>query len=240
MPTPYGIDIIEKCEDCDMRKGYIFCGLPKYDLQAFESLTHSIAYSEDTLLFAEGQMPRGVFVLCRGRVKLSLTAPSGKSLIMKVVEPGEILGLSATLRGNPYPVSAETLDPSQLKFVRREDFLCFLREHNEACLRVAQQLSEKYMSACYEMRTLAVSHHANAKLARLLLDWSVRNGGAAEAESRMILSLTHEEIGQMVGLSRETVTRTFAELKKQQILRVKGTTLVIQNKVALRKMAIAQ
>jgi CRP/FNR family transcriptional regulator, cyclic AMP receptor protein len=146
MPTPHGIDIIEKCEDCGRRKDYIFCGLPKDDLQAFESFTHSIAYPKDTLLFAEGQMPRGVFVLCRGRVKLSLCSRSGKTLIMKIVEPGEILGLSAAIRGNSYQVTAETLDPSQLKFARREDFLCFLREHSEACLRVAQQLSEKYMA----------------------------------------------------------------------------------------------
>lgn len=240
MPTPYGLDLIEKCEDCGMRKGYIFCGMSTDDLQAFESLTHSIAYPEDTLLFAEGQLPRGVFVLCRGRVKLSLCSRSGKTLIMKVVEPGEILGLSASIRGNPYQVSAETLDPSQLKFVRREDFLRFLREHSEACLRVARQLSEKYMSTCREMRTLALSHSATGKLARLLLDWSGRNGGAAETECRMTLSLTHEEIAQMIGMSRETVTRTFGELKKLQILRGKGPTLLIRDKAALRKMAIAQ
>ena len=240
MPTPYGIDLIEKCEDCGMRKGYTFCGMSNDDLQAFESLTHSIAYAEDTVLFAEGQLPRGVFVLCRGRVKLSLCSRSGKTLIMKVVEPGEILGLSAAIRGNPYPVTAETLDPSQLKFVRRDDFLLFLREHSEACLRVAQQLGEKYMSACREMRTLALSHSANAKLAKLLLEWSARNNDTDETNCRMTLSLTHEEIAQMIGMSRETVTRTFGELKKLQILRGKGATILIRNKAALRKIAISQ
>jgi CRP/FNR family cyclic AMP-dependent transcriptional regulator len=240
MPTPYGIDLIENCEDCGMRKAYIFCGLSKDDLQVFESLTHSIAYPEDTMLFAEDQMPRGVFVLCRGRVKLSLCSHSGKTLIMKIAEPGEILGLSAAIRGNPYQVSAETLDPSQLKFVRREDFLHFLREHSEASLRVAHQLSEKYMSTCREMRTFALPNNANAKLARLLLDWSVRNGGVGEAECHMTLSLTHHEIAQMIGMTRETVTRTFAELKKRQILRGNGPTLVIRNKAALRDMASAQ
>ena len=239
MPNPYGIDIIEKCEDCGMRKGYIFCGLSKDDLQSFESLTLSIAYPEDTLLFTEGQMPRGVFVLCRGRVKLSLCSRSGKTVIIKIVEPGEILGLSATITGNPYEVSAQTLDPSQLKFVRREDFLRFLRDHGEACLRVDQELSEKYMSACREIRTHTVSHHANAKLARLLLDGSVLNDGAGETECRITPSLTHEEIGQRIGVSRETITRTFADLKKRKILRGNGQTLMIRNKAALRAMAIA-
>jgi CRP/FNR family transcriptional regulator, cyclic AMP receptor protein len=90
------------------------------------------------------------------------------------------------------------------------------------------------------MRTFAVSNHADTKLARLLLEWTGRDAGAAETECRITLSLTHEEIAQMIGMSRETVTRTFAELKKRHILRGNGATLVIRNKPALREMATAQ
>ena len=238
MPAPYGLDI-ENCGDCKMRASHLFCGLPWKDLESFESITHTIAYPGDTGLFAEGQMPRGVFVLCKGRVKLSLRSPAGKNLIMKIAEPGEMLGLSATIKGNPYEVSAETVDPSQLHFVKRDDFMRFLREHGEACLRVTQQLSEKYMSTCREMRSLAIPHAANAKLATLILDWLPKNDDAAGAESCFKLFLTHEEIAQMIGMSRETVTRAFAELKKRQILQVKGATLLIRNKAALRNMSIA-
>ena len=108
-----------------------------------------------------------------------------------------------------------------------------------ACLRVAEQLSEKYNSACHEIRSLGLSHSAAEKLAKLLLDWTTKNGEAAKVEPRLKLALTHEEIAQMIGTSRETVTRLFADLKKRQIVQAKGSTLLIRNKAALKQIASA-
>ena len=156
---------------------------------------------------------------------------------MKLAEPGEVLGLSATISGKPYEVTAETLDPCQVNFVKREDFLRFLKDDVEACFKVAEQLSEKYHNACKEAGSLGLSHSAAEKLAKLLLEWSSRNGDSAKTEPRLKLRLTHEEIAQMIGTSRETVTRLFAELKKRQILQSKGSTLVIRNTGALREIA---
>ena len=239
MLTPYDLDIIESCLICKMRAEYSFCDLPAAALQLFENIKYTIAYPKGTVLFVEGQSPRGIFVLCKGRVKLSLCSTDGKTLIFKIVEAGEVLGLSSSVSGKPYEVTAETVDPCQVNFVKREDFLRFLREHSDACLRVAERLSEKYSSACHEIRALALSHSAAEKLAKLLLDWSARNGEANKSEPRMKLALTHEEIAQMIGTSRETVTRLFADLKKRQIVESKGSTLLIRNKAALKAMVIA-
>jgi CRP/FNR family transcriptional regulator len=98
-------------------------------------------------------------------------------------------------------------------------------------------LSDKYNNACHEVRSLGLSHSAGEKLAKLLLEWSSRNGEAAKAEPRLKLALTHEEIAQMIGTSRETVTRLFADLKKRQIVQAKGSTLLIRNKAALKALA---
>ena len=193
------------------------------------------------MLFVEGQSPRGIFVLCKGRVKLSICSTDGKTLILKIAEPGEVLGLSASVSGKPYELTAETADPCQVNFVKREDFVRFLREHSDACLRVAEQLSDKYNTACREIRSLGLSHSASEKLAKLLLEWSVKAGEAAKAEPRVKLALTHEEIAQMIGTScaRAKVTRLFADLKKRQIVQAKGSTLLIRNKSALKAMALA-
>ncbi|MGA2459754.1 MAG: cyclic nucleotide-binding domain-containing protein, partial [Terriglobales bacterium] len=80
------------------------------------------------MLFVEGQLPRGVFVLCKGSVKLAISSPSGRTVMVKLAEPGEVLGLSATLSGKPYEVTAETIDPCQVNFVKRDDFLRFLKD----------------------------------------------------------------------------------------------------------------
>jgi hypothetical protein len=93
-------------------------------------------------------------------------------MIVKLAEPGEVLGLSATISGKPYEVTAETIDPCQVNFVKRDDFLHFLKDDVEACFKVAEQLSEKYHNACKEVRALGLSHSAAEKLAKLLLEWS--------------------------------------------------------------------
>ena len=235
--SPYGLDIIESCLGCKMRADHIFCDLPNSALQSFEQIKYATAYPKGAVLFVEGQAPRGIFVLCKGRVKLSICSTDGKTLILKIAEAGEVLGLSATVSGKPYELTAETIDPCQINFVKREDFLRFLKEHSEACLRVAEQLSEKYNSACREIRSLGLSHSAAEKLAKLLLEWSGKNGESAKTEPRLKLALTHEEIAQMIGTSRETVTRLFADLKKRQIVQAKGSTLVIRNKAALKALA---
>jgi CRP/FNR family transcriptional regulator, cyclic AMP receptor protein len=237
MLSPYGMEIVESCLTCKLRADRIFCDLPPAALQAFENIKFATAYPPGAVLFVEGQMPRGVFVICKGSVKLSINSPSGRTMIVKLTEPGEVLGLSATISGKPYEVTAETIDPCQINFVKRDDFLRFLKEDVEACFKVAEQLGEKYHNACKEVRALGLSHSAAEKLAALLLEWCSKNEAAGKPETRLTLRLTHEEIAQMIGTSRETVTRLFAELKKRQIVQSKGSTLVIRNTGALRDIA---
>lgn len=237
MISPYGMEIVESCLTCKLRAERIFCDLPASALQSFEHIKYATSYPEGAVLFVEGQEPRGIFVLCKGNVKLSVSAPNGKTMIVKIAEPGEVLGLSATISGKPYELTASTLDPCQVNFVKREDFLRFLKDDIEVCFKVAEQLSEKYHKVCDEVRSLGLSHSAAEKLAKLLLEWSAKNGDSAKLEARVKLQLTHEEIAQMIGTSRETVTRLFADLKKHQIVQTKGSTLVIRNQAALRALA---
>jgi CRP/FNR family transcriptional regulator, cyclic AMP receptor protein len=237
MLSPYGMEIVESCLTCKMRADRIFCNLPPAALQTFENIKFATAYPQGAVLFVEGQLPRGIFVLCKGSVKMSINSPSGRTMIVKLAEPGEVLGLSATISGKPYEVTAETIDPCQVNFVKRDDFLRFLKEDVDACFKVAEQLGEKYHNACKEVRALGLSHSAAEKLATLLLEWSSKNGEGAKGESRLKLRLTHEEIAQMIGTSRETVTRLFADMKKHQIVQSKGSTLVIRNTAALRDIA---
>ena len=236
MLSPYGMEIVESCITCKLRTDRIFCDLPANALQAFENIKYATAYPQGAVLFVEGQLPRGIFVLCKGSVKLSINSPSGRTIIVKLAEPGEVLGLSATISGKPYEVTAETIDPCQVNFVKREDFLRFLKDDVEACFKVAEQLSEKYHNACKEAGSLGLSHSAAEKLAKLLLEWSSRNGEAAKTEPRLKLRLTHEEIAQMIGTSRETVTRTLSVFKSRHLVAFHGSTLTIPSKAALESL----
>jgi CRP/FNR family cyclic AMP-dependent transcriptional regulator len=235
MRAPYGLEIIENCLTCPHREDRLFCNLPPAAVQRLSVITSASTYPKGATLFVEGQAARGVFILCAGRVKLSTSSIDGRTLIVRISEPGEVLGLPATVTGKPYELTADVIEPTQANFISRADFLNFLREHGEVSLRVAQQLGETYHSAIAEMRTIGLSHSAGEKLARFLLDLSADHD-QGKGGVRVTLTLTHEEIAQMIGASRETVTRLFAVFKKKQLLEVKGSTVVIRDKSGLEKL----
>ncbi len=235
MASPYGLEIVDSCMVCKLRSGKFFCELPKASLQAFDSIKYSAAYPGGAMLFTEGQFPRGIYMLCKGRVKLSITAADGKTLILKIAEPGEVLGLHATVSGTPYEMTAETLHPCQVNFIKREDFLRFLKEHGDACMQAAQHLSQGMQSAYEQIRSLGLSHSAREKLARVLLEWAA-SGEQTKDGTRVKLAMTHEEIAQMIGTSRETVTRILAEFKTKQFAQIKGSNLLIRNRGALERL----
>lgn len=235
MRAPYGLEIIESCLTCPHREEHLFCNLSPEAVKRLSSITASASYPKGAMLFVEGQVPRGVFILCAGRVKLSTSSADGKTLILRVAEPGDILGLAGTMSGKSYELTAEVLEPAQANFIGRPDFLNFLRDHGEAAVRVAQLLSETYHAAIAEMRTIGLSHSAGEKLARFLLDWAA--GQTSEkGETRFILTLTHEEIAQMIGASRETVTRLFADFKKKKLVEVRGSTLIVRDLAGLQRL----
>jgi CRP/FNR family cyclic AMP-dependent transcriptional regulator len=235
MRAPYGLEIIETCLSCPHREDRLFCNLPPPAVQRLADITSAAAYPKGATLFVEGQLPRGVFILCSGRVKLSTSSADGKTLIIRIAEPGEVLGLPATVTGTAYELTADVIEPTQANFISRQDFLLFLRENGEAALRVAQQLGETYHSAIAEMRTIGLSHSVGEKLARFLLDLAADHN-ETKGEVRLTLTLTHEEIAQMIGASRETVTRLFGDFKKKQFLQIKGSTLIIKNKAGLESV----
>ena len=145
------------------------------------------------------------------------------------------MGLAGTLSGKAYELTAEALEPLQANFIPREAFLHFLREHGEAAVRVAEILSKIYHATLLEVRYLGFSSSTTEKLARFLLDLP-----AAPAQNnghlRATLTLTHKEIGEMIGASRETVTRLFAHFKREGLIEVHGSSLIIMNKSNLEKM----
>ena len=233
--TPYGLEIIESCLTCPLVNEHIFCNLPQPALAALDAISSSTTYPKDAILFVEGQESRGVFVLCNGRVKLSTNSADGKSIIVRIAEPGEVVGLAGTVSRSPYELTAEALEPLQASFVPREAFLQFLRDHGAAALRVAEILSRIYHSTLLEVRYLGFSSSTAEKLARFLLDLSL-TPIQGNGHLRATLTLTHKEIGEMIGASRETVSRLFAHFKREGLIEVHGSSLIVVNRTGLENI----
>jgi CRP/FNR family transcriptional regulator, cyclic AMP receptor protein len=236
MPSPYNLEVEYSCVECKARAERVFCNMSASTVQTLDSIKFTGVYPKGSLLFVEGEEPRGVFILCTGRVKMTTSSSEGKRLILKVAEPGEVLGLSAAILGKPYEVTAETIEPSQVNFIKRDDFLALLGENVEACMHTATQLSQKYHAAQREIRSLGLSQTAGEKLAKLLLTWCDSQGDPTAKGTRLKVLMTHEEIAQMIGTTRETITRLLSDLKKKKVIDVKGSTVVVCDRHALEKM----
>jgi CRP/FNR family transcriptional regulator, cyclic AMP receptor protein len=235
MRAPYGLNIIDNCLTCPAREEHLFCNLPPAAVQRLNEIRSTAVYPKSAMLFIEGQQPRGVFVLCTGKAKLSTSSAGGKTVITKISEAGDVLGLSATISNRPYEVTAEMIEPGQANFITRDALLHFLREHGEVALRVAEQLSRHYYTAYQGIRTLGLTNSPSERFAHLLLGWSSASGNGDPLHIK--LTMTHEEIAEMIGTTRETVSRLFSQFKKKQLLQLKGSTLIIRNKAALERMA---
>lgn len=227
MPSPYNLEIQNSCAECARSIERVFCNMTAETLHELDAIKFTGVYPKGSVLFVEGEQPRGIFILCSGRAKLTTSSAEGKTLIVKITEPGEVLGVSAAILGRPYEVCAETIEPSQINFIKRDDFLRFLSGHTEACMHVAQQLSEKYQAAQREIRALGLAQTTSEKLARLLLDWCSKTGERTPKGVRLKVLLTHEEIAQMVGTTRETITRLLSDFKRRKIIEVKGSTIIV-------------
>lgn len=235
MKGPYGFEASENCETCSVRNSGFFCQLPPASLKDFGAVRSSATFPGGAVLFLEKQDPRGVFVLCAGEVKLSISSSAGKTLILRIAKPGEILGLMAVLGNTPYEVTAETLHSCQVAFIRRDDFMNLLTKHPEMHKAVIRQLTTLYSGACEQLRTVGLSASAPEKVARLLLDWSA-NGVKTKAGTQIKMPLTHEEIAEFVGTTRETVTRTLSDFKTRHLVTVQGSTLTIPDRSALETL----
>jgi CRP/FNR family transcriptional regulator, cyclic AMP receptor protein len=233
MNSPYGLPA--ECLACHRRSENFFCALSEESLAAFNPIKHAAVFPEGAVIFVEGQTARGVFMLCQGQVKLTTNSHDGRTLILRIARAGEVLGLDAVVSGRPYEATVETMQPCQLSFVGRNDFLRFVKEHGDACLRAAQQISRDCRDAYDVVRSIGLSHTVSGRVAKFLLA-TAADGDVANGVVRARLALTHEEIAQLMGTSRETITRTLTEFRKKEIVELKGSTLIIHNKPALEQL----
>jgi len=147
----------QSCIDCVLRPDRLFCDLPADALEAFDSIKSIVTLQPGEFLFRETQPARAMFVLCEGRVKISVCSDTGKRLTLRVAGPGEVLGLSAALSGARYEVSAEAIDAARIAVVKRKELLVFLRQYREACMHVVHMLSEDLHYAYDRVRAIGLA-----------------------------------------------------------------------------------
>lgn len=232
MHTSQALEPQHDCRSCTLKHQGFFCDLTPEAARDFEAIRSSSTYPAGTVLFLEKDPLRGIYLLCTGKIKLTISSSGGKTLILRLARPGEVLGLMAAISGTPYEATAETMELCQLAFVRSDNFARFIHKYPEAYGSMLRQMSSQYFGTCQQIRTIALSASSRQKLARLLLDWSAEGKETSEG-TRISVPLTHEQIAECVGSTRETITRILSEFKNRHLVALRGATIVISDRSAL-------
>jgi CRP/FNR family transcriptional regulator, cyclic AMP receptor protein len=235
MSVPRRITVPNDCLTCTLRQSGNFCNLPHPAMKEFNALGHLTLYPTDATLLKEGETARGIYIACSGRVKLSVEARDGKTIILKIAGDRQVLGLGAVVSGRPSPITVTTIELCQIKFVERDSFLRLLASDSHTALASATMLADEIATSFDDVYDLLLARSSTEKLARLLLSWV--SDESRNRELRVATEFTHEEISQMIGSSRETVTRLLSDMKRKDLIRLEGATLVIPNRIALQAIA---
>ncbi|KAA6456628.1 Crp/Fnr family transcriptional regulator [Acidobacteria bacterium AB60] len=219
-------------------RGGLFDRLSPETMRELMSLAHLRSFEPGEVLFSEGDQPEHVYVVLEGTVKLSINSTGGRRLILGMMGNGDVAGVASLLCGKPQETTAEVVYTSKIAAVAGNEFRNFLLRHPDAYAMVSEELGREFTKACEQLRTVVLSTSAPQKLARLLLDWS-KNGQATETGARFRFCFTHEELGECIGASRETVTRVMTTFKSKKLVMLNGSVLTIPNTRALEHYASA-
>jgi CRP/FNR family cyclic AMP-dependent transcriptional regulator len=195
-------------------------------------------FEKGDVLFIEGDRPRGVYCLRDGRVKLTTSTPEGRVLILGVGRPGDTLGLSAVLSNAEFEATAEAIETVMVHYIARETYLTRLRRNADFALEAAVELGRRYRDAHTAMRSLASTDPVLTRLARLFLKWA-KEGHTTNGHLPLQIhnTFTHQQIAEMIGSSRETVTRVLREMRERDLVTLKGADLCIHSPAKLNMVA---
>lgn len=189
------------------------------------------------VLFAEGEPARGVYILRAGRIAVSISSSEGRVVILRTAQAGDVLGLNPALRNAAYDTTVKTLGPCRTDFISRADLIELMENSKTASQAILTMLSHELTELTNRARLLLLPQTALGRLARLLLEWSKESEADHARVARIERVFTQEEIAQLIGSSRETVTRLLATLGRREIIRVSSDSILIRDGAALETIA---
>ena len=171
-----------------------------------------------------------------GRIKISATSREGRTFILRITGAGDVLGMGSALQGDEYEVTAEAIEPTQVRVLRTRIFRQMVQEFADASLGAAKTLARDYRAVFDEACLIALPGSPAARLARLILDWSA-DARYSGTQPSVTMPLTHEELASMTATTRETVTRTLGRFRKEKLISIHGVVLNVLQPAALERLS---
>lgn len=210
-----------------LRSVPLFSQLPEEDLRAFATLTRERTYPKGSVIVFEDDPGDTLYLVADGQVKVVLIGEDGREVILSVLGEGTFFGEMALLDDRPRSAHVIAMEDSILLLLRRDDFQARLRQSPAVAISLLSELSGRLRLADEKIGALVLLD-VNGRVAALLLRLAQDEGG-----DRITKKLTHNTIAQMIGSSRETVSRTMRNLVNREIIQVSRKEIVLLNRRAL-------
>jgi len=186
-----------------------------------------------TVLFRKGDPGTNMMVVLAGRVKVCTHSEDGKELVMNLFSPGDVFGEIALLDGADRTADAVTIDDCELLVLERRDFLPFLRSHPDACLKLMAVLCQKLRQTS-ELLEEALFLEGPSRLAKRLVHLAEAFGSPVRDGVRIDLQLSQQQLGNMVGMSRESMNKHLRQWREEDLIRIQDGHYVITDLEALQ------
>ena len=235
-----GLQLRRNSSDGKWFEGLASQGLVDRDHVELEAGALSVFFPKGGMFFVEGQPTTGIFLLRTGRAKESMISGTGRTALMRVVGPGMILGLAAVMTGAAHESTVEALEPCHADFLAKIPFLHLLKTSGWLGQIIAGQLSRDCKEAYASVRCFGLSRTVSERFARLVLHWAecpLATQNKDTVPVRIRVTMTHEEIAQSIGTTRETTSRILREFREKRWITTKGCVWTIINEDAIRHLA---
>ena len=213
----------------------LFDGISPSEMQKMEKITRMEEVKKRQPLYLSGDPSRNVYLLKQGRVKIANTSPSGKEVTFEILEPGEIFGELDVLDDAPRSTSAEALDDALICVIPRKDFDQYLAMHPAVMFKLTKLIGLRLKKIQSRVEDL-VFRDVPARLAHLLSELSKTEGIVDKQGIRLKAKLTHQEMANLIGCSRETVSTTMGQFRDDGLIQMDGRTITIVNEKGLTRL----
>ncbi len=227
-----------ECRFCNKYLSDIFSTATPAHVAEIAEAKQCAVYRKGQVIFQEGAHPYGIYSINTGKVKLSHSGDEGKEQIIRLVKPGDLIGYKALISNEPYTATATVLEDSAVCFIPRDVFLDILQKDTALSLHMMQILTSELRKAEQKITHLA-QKPVRERLAETLL--TLKETYGLEADDQTInVTLSREEIANLVGTATESAIRLLSEFKKEKVIDLSGKKIRILRLQQLIRMANLQ
>lgn len=218
---------IVDCKNCASRLNSIFCSLEEDEIESLNHNKGCFSYKKGQIIFSQGTMPHGLFVIYSGKIKLYQLAENGREQIVRMAKAGDVIGYRALLSSERYTSSAETIEESNICFLPKDLFFTMMNKNLSITTKLMQLLTSDLKSAEHRITDFA-QKPVRERLAEAILFLKETYGYEGDNKTINVI-LTREELANIVGTATETAIRLLSDLKNEELIEFVGKKIKIKN-----------